>query len=137
MGQDTQLQAGMPKKGLYMRSYELVVLLHPDLEIDVDAPIGKIEKLVSANGGKLTMRDNWGKKRLAYPIKKQDFAVYVYFELDLPTEKVRDIEASLLITEEVLRHLLVSAVAPEVKAAKPAKAKAADAATTKEKGEDK
>ena len=112
-----------------MRSYELVVLLHPDLEIDVDAPIGKIEKLVTANGGKITMRDNWGKKRLAYPIKKHDFAVYVYFELDLPTEKVRDIEASLLITEEVLRHLLVSGVAPEVKAAKPAKAKAELSAT--------
>ena len=96
-----------------MRSYELVVLLHPDLEIDVDTPIAKIEKLVATAGGKVTMRDNWGKKRLAYKVKKHDFAVYIYFELSLPTEGARQVEAGLLIIEEVLRHLLV--VAPDPK----------------------
>ena len=120
-----------------MRPYELVVLLHPDLEIDVDAPIAKIEKLVQTAGGKITMRDNWGKKRLAYPIKKHDFAVYVYFELDIPAEKVRDIEASLLITEEILRQLLVSGVDAEIKQAKPAKVRTGDKAEVTEKSEGK
>ena len=88
-------------------TYELMVLLHPDLEIDVETPIKKIEGLVDAVGGKITKRDNWGKKRLAYRIKRQDFAVYIYFELKLEPSKVRQFENTILITEEVLRHILV------------------------------
>lgn len=90
------------------RNYELMVLLHPDLEIDVETPITKVEGLVNAAGGKVTKRDNWGKKRLAYRIARQDFAVYVYFELQLDPAKVRELENALLITEEVLRHILVA-----------------------------
>lgn len=94
-----------------MKQYELVVLLHPDLEIDVDTPISKIEKLIDGVDGKVTKRDNWGKKRLAYPVKKNQFGIYVYFELDLKPDAVRQLEASLLITEEVIRFLLVKRVA--------------------------
>lgn len=89
-------------------TYELVVLLHPDLEIDVEAPIAKVESLIDAVGGKVTKRDNWGKKRLAYKIKRQDFAIYVYFEVELEPTAVRQLENTILITEEVLRHLLVA-----------------------------
>jgi small subunit ribosomal protein S6 len=89
------------------KTYELMVLLHPDLEIDVEAPITKIEGLVEAVGGKVLKRDNWGKKRLAYRIARQDFAIYVYFELELEPEKVQEIDRTILITEEVLRHILV------------------------------
>ena len=88
-------------------TYELMVLLHPDLEIDVETPIKKIENLIEAAGGKVTKRDNWGKKRLAYRIKRQDFAVYIYLELKLDPSKVREFENTVLITEEVLRHILV------------------------------
>lgn len=112
-----------------MRPYELVVLLHPDLEIDADAPIKKLEKLIEGLGGKIIKRDNWGKKRLAYPVKKQDFAVYVFFKLSIEPENVRKLEDSLLITEEVLRHLLVTEV-PEV-APQPARKSPAEVAETK------
>ncbi|MFI5240388.1 MAG: 30S ribosomal protein S6 [Candidatus Saccharimonadia bacterium] len=91
-----------------MRPYELVVLLHPDLEIDADAPISKLEKLAENAGGKIVKRDNWGKKRLAYRFKNQDFAVYVYFEIQMDPAKVPGFERNLLLSEEVLRHLLVS-----------------------------
>ena len=90
------------------KNYELVVLLHPDLEIDVEAPIAKVEGLVEAAGGRITKKDNWGKKRLAYKIAKQDFAIYVYFEIAIDPTKVRDLENTILITEEVLRHILVT-----------------------------
>ena len=89
------------------KTYELMVLLHPDLEIDVEAPIAKVEGLVEAAGGKVLKRDNWGKKRLAYRIARQDFAIYVYFELELKPESVQEIDSAILITEEVLRHILV------------------------------
>ncbi len=91
-----------------MRAYELVVLLHPDLEIDADSPIAKIEKLAETAGGKVIKRDNWGKKRLAYKVKHQEFAVYVYFELQFEPNKAPGFERNLLLTEEIMRHLLVS-----------------------------
>lgn len=84
-----------------------MVLLHPDLEIDVEAPITKVEGLIQAAGGRVIKRDNWGKKRLAYRIARQDFAVYVYFEIQLDPTKVRELENTIQITEEVIRHILV------------------------------
>jgi small subunit ribosomal protein S6 len=120
-----------------VKSYELVVLLHPDLEIDVDAPIAKLEKLVSSVDGKITKRDNWSKKRLAYPVKKQQFGIYIYLELELKPESVRELERQLLITEEVLRFLLVTRVviqrdSTSAKRAKSATTKPAAAVATKE-----
>ena len=118
-----------------MRPYELIILLHPDLEIDIDAPVTKIEKLVTQTGGKVVKRDNWGKRRLAYRVKKLQFAVYVYFELELEPGKVRELENGLLITEEVIRHLLVSKLAerPAEKPSEEAKPIKAAAAASKEK----
>lgn len=109
-----------------MRQYELVVLLHPDLEIDVDSPISKLEKLIESVGGKVVKRDNWGKKRLAYRVKKHDFAVYVAFELQISPDKVRQLENSILLTEEVIRHILVSKI--EVPVRQPAKTRTTKAA---------
>lgn len=122
------------------RTYELITLLHPDLEIDIEAPIGKIEKLIEAAGGKTVKRDNWGKKRLAYRIKRQDFALYVYFEFTGEGETVRQLENSLLITEEVLRHLIVLQELPAAvpaKKARKAKATAAPASDAAPATEDK
>ncbi len=120
-----------------MRPYELVVLLHPDLEIDVDAPVAKLEKLIDAMGGKVIKRDNWGKKRLAYRIKHQDFAVYIYFEFQSDPAKVPGFERNLLLTEEVMRHLLVAKEEPKVTAAATKKAKvAAKASASSEDKED-
>ena len=80
-----------------MNEYELTVLIHPDLEANLDAALDKVRALIKDNGGEITKEDNWGKKKLAYQIRREDFAVYVYFEATLP----------LNITDEVLRYLLV------------------------------
>lgn len=116
------------------KSYELMVLLHPDLEIDVEAPMKKIEGLVEAVGGKVTKRDNWGKKRLAYRIAKQDFAIYVYFEVQLDPSKVRELENTILITEEVLRHILVAHEEAKTGAGAKAPAEKKTAEVTAEEG---
>ena len=92
-----------------MKEYELTVLIHPDLEVDLEAPLDKVRKLVKDNGGKGVSEDNWGKKKLAYRIKNQDFAVYVQFNVELPAEAPLKISNVLNITDEVLRYLLVKA----------------------------
>lgn len=91
-----------------MKKYELTVLLHPDLEVDIKAPVDKLRKLIADNGGKIVTEENWGKKKLAYQIKKQDFAVYIYFEAELPAEALLKISNTLNITDDVLRYLLVT-----------------------------
>ena len=91
-----------------MKEYELTVLLHPDLEIDLEAPLTKVRSIITSAGGEITKEDNWGKKKLAYRIRREDFAVYVYFELKLPAAAPLKISNTLNITDEVLRYLLVT-----------------------------
>ena len=90
-----------------MKEYELTVLIHPDLEVDLEKPLDKVRKLVTGNGGKVVSEDNWGKKKLAYRIKGQDFAVYVLLDITLPAEAPLKISNTLNITDEVIRYLLV------------------------------
>lgn len=90
-----------------MKEYELTVLIHPDLEIDIEKPLEKIRSIITSAGGTITKEDNWGKKRLAYRINREDFAVYVYFEVSLPADAPLKISNTLNITEEVFRYLLV------------------------------
>lgn len=99
------------------RDYELVVLLHPDLEIDLEKPLAKLRKIIADNKGEITKEENWGKRKLAYRIKKEDFAVYMYLEVSLPAEGVKKLQSTLNITDEVLRFLL-SSVDPRAIAAK-------------------
>ena len=58
-----------------MREYELTVLVHPDLEMNLEAATDKVKALIESNDGKITKENNEGKKKLAYQIKGQDFAV--------------------------------------------------------------
>ena len=92
-----------------MKEYELTVLIHPDLEADLDKALDKVKSLITDNGGEIIKEDNWGKKKLAYSIRREDFAVYVYFEVKLPAEAPLKISNVLNITDEVLRYLLVKA----------------------------
>ena len=87
-------------------------MLHPDLEIDLDKPLAKIEKIIKGLDGKIEKTDNWGKRKLAYPIAKQDFAIYVYFEFTVDGTKVAKLDSTLNITDEVIRHLVTRYVEP-------------------------
>ena len=92
-----------------MKDYELTVLIHPDLESDIEKALEKIRSLVAANGGEIAKEDNWGKKKLAYKINGEDFAVYVAMDVKLPAAAPAKISNTLNITDEVLRYLLVKA----------------------------
>lgn len=105
-----------------MEKYELAVLYHPDLEIDLDKAEKKVAKIIGDNGGSVTATDNWGKRKLAYKIKGSEHAVYVFYMVDLPTEGVKKVNDTLNITDEVIRFLISK---PDFK--RQAKAEAAKA----------
>lgn len=113
-----------------MKEYELTVLIHPDLEADLDAPLKKVRDIITNAGGKITSEDNWGKKKLAYAINREEFAVYVYMDVELPADAPLKISNTLNITDEVLRYLLVK-VDPKARAALAEQAKRAEASDEK------
>lgn len=92
-----------------MKDYELTVLVHPDLEVDLEIPLKKVRDIVKNAGGTITKEDIWGKKKLAYPIKREEFAVYVYMDVKLPADAPLKISNILNITDEIIRYLLVKA----------------------------
>ena len=116
-----------------MNQYEVAVLYHPDLEIDLDKATSRVTKIFTDNGGKVVSEDNWGKRKLAYPIARNEHAVYVFYTVELPSEAVRKVESTLNITDEVIRFLITK---PDLKAiAKAEAAKAEKAAKAAARGE--
>ena len=102
-----------------VEQYELAVLYHPDLEIDLDKATAKVERQVAASAGTIAKTDNWGKRKMAYKIKGQDYAVYVIYTLEMPTAGVKKLNDSLNITDEVIRFLITK---PDLKKAVKAEA---------------
>lgn len=120
-----------------MNQYEIAVLYHPDLEVDLSKAEEKVTKIVTSNGGKVTATDNWGKRKLLYQIAKQDHAIYVFYTVELPGESVKKVESTLNITDEVIRFLITR---PDLKAIAKAEAlkaeKAAKAAARGDREDD-
>lgn len=90
-----------------MKQYELTFLIHPDLEMNFEPVVQKVKDLISGNEGEVVKETNEGKKRLAYAIKGQEYAIYYYMEVNLPAMAPAKISSVLNITDEVLRYLLV------------------------------
>jgi len=90
-----------------MRRYELMLLLRPDLEDDkLQAAVEKVTRAVVNAGGSLSKVSPWGKRRLAYDINRHREASYFLIHFDIEPAQVREIERGMLISEEILRHLV-------------------------------
>lgn len=90
-----------------MRNYELAYIVHPDLENTLEKVTDRINKFINANG-KIVNEDIWGKRKLAYQIRKQNFGLYVIVNMELEPVKVSELEALLRIIEEVIRFAIIS-----------------------------
>lgn len=91
-----------------MRKYELTYLVS-DLvpESDLNKTTGRVSGLISDLGGKVDKEDVWGRRKLAYPIKKQDFATYITLNFSLPAEKAQEFEKDLHHVANILRQLMI------------------------------
>ncbi|RME91183.1 MAG: 30S ribosomal protein S6 [Anaerolineae bacterium] len=90
-----------------MRKYELVCVLHPDLdENGLNDAVEKIKGWIGEAGGTVDKVDVWGRRKLAYPIRKQMEGQYVLLNLTLPPTATADLERRLRFLEPVMRHLL-------------------------------
>ncbi len=98
----------IPQEDKKLHDYELVVIISPELmEEAVDDVMGRISKFITENGGSVSAIERWGKKKLAYPIKHFTEGSYVLARFKLKPKLSKELEASLQISEEVFRHLLI------------------------------
>jgi small subunit ribosomal protein S6 len=96
-----------------MRRYELMLVLRPDVADDrSQAVIDRTTRQIVASGGQIVKVAPWGRRRPAYPIDRHREGSYHIVLFDAPGEAVMDLERGLLITEEVLRHLVTRVERP-------------------------
>jgi small subunit ribosomal protein S6 len=90
-----------------MRRYELMLVIRPDVPDDKSqAVIDRVTRQITAGGGQIVKVAPWGRRRLAYPIDRFREGSYHIVLFAAPAELLVDLEHSLLISEEVIRHLL-------------------------------
>jgi small subunit ribosomal protein S6 len=96
-----------------MRRYELMLVLRPDLPDDrTQAVLERTTRSITGAGGQIAKVAPWGRRRLAYPIERYREGSYHIVLFDAPADAIAELERGLLITEEVLRHLVTRVERP-------------------------
>ena len=109
-----------------MTHYEVLFII-PNRFTDDEAKTvsANVEKIIADGGGNVTLREYWGKKRLAYEIKHNAFGYYSLFEFDLEGKNLAKIDTALRLSTDVLRHqVVVKKMKSEEALAKEAKIRA-------------
>ena len=90
------------------RTYESVIIINAALEDDqVEATISRMQETITTHGGELIEVDKWGRKRLAYPIKKAKSGYYVVFRFSATTDLVATLERNYRLDENIIRYLTI------------------------------
>lgn len=91
-----------------MREYEVAFIAQPDLdEASLNSLIEKAKGWITAGNGEVVKVDTWGRRKLAYPIRKQSEGQYVFITANLAPTATREIERSMRFTEQILRFLVI------------------------------
>ena len=106
----TEETAPSPEEGnSNLKNYELLLIFNPELaDEELETSLKKVDSLITGKGGEVSATDQWGKRKLAYPIKNFAEGIYVLLTLGLEPASCREIESSLRIYEDVLRYMLIS-----------------------------
>lgn len=91
------------------QSYESVVLINAALEDEqVETTINRIQETITSHGGEIVELDKWGRKRLAYPIKKSKSGYYVVIRFESTTDLVATLERNYRLDENIIRYLTIA-----------------------------
>ncbi|MGE3320422.1 MAG: 30S ribosomal protein S6 [Candidatus Berkiella sp.] len=90
-----------------MRHYEIVILVHPDQSEQVGAMVERYRAMVEKNEGKIHRLEDWGRRQLAYPIKKMHKAHYVLMNVECDNEALESLKHAFRYNDSILRHLIL------------------------------
>jgi len=89
------------------RDYELGFILNPEVsEEEIRSILDRIEQIVANYGGQIFKINQWGRRRLAYPIERHRDGYYIFIDMILTPETVTEIERTLRVSEIVFRHMM-------------------------------
>ena len=92
-----------------MRQYELIFIVHPDLDDDaLNEVIDRVSSWISDEDGEITNTELWGKRKLAYPIRKQLEGFYVVMQTKMTMTADSQLERNLSYLEPVMRYLIIA-----------------------------
>jgi small subunit ribosomal protein S6 len=92
-----------------MRNYEVILIVHPDLdETAVKGLLERVQGWITTAGGSIDNVDQWGKRRMAYSIRKQREGQYVYIETQFAPTFSAELERNLRLLEPIMRYSIVS-----------------------------
>jgi len=92
-----------------LRNYELVLIVHPELEESAFKElVDRVQGWITDSGGKVSKVDFWGKRQLAYPIRKQMEGQYVLMHSQIEPSRCAELERNIKIQEPILRYLLTT-----------------------------
>jgi small subunit ribosomal protein S6 len=92
------------------RNYELTFIVKPDIDAtNLTALHAKVKDLITTEGGSIVKQDQWGMRRLMYPIRKYREGQYTFMLLQLEAASIARIEARLHLNEDIIRYLLIRA----------------------------
>ncbi|MBC8186523.1 30S ribosomal protein S6 [candidate division KSB1 bacterium] len=91
-----------------MKTYQTVVVIDSLLKNEeIDEIVNKVERVISNNGGKIQSNERWGKKRLAYEIKRRQYGYYVEIIFEAPPNVIHILEREYRLEENILRYLSI------------------------------
>lgn len=90
-----------------MRHYEIVFLVHPDQSSQVPAMIDRYKAVIEATSGKIHRLEDWGRRQLAYPIKKLHKAHYVLMNVECDQVALNELETGFRFNDAVLRSMIL------------------------------
>src|SRR5277367_1406576 len=98
---------GFNPQGVCMRHYEIVFIVHPDQSEQVPAMIERYKTTIASHGGQIHRIEDWGRRQLAYMIKKLAKAHYVCMNIECDQPTLEELEHAFKFNDAVLRHLIV------------------------------
>jgi small subunit ribosomal protein S6 len=91
-----------------MNSYEVAIIVRPDVEEDAQKElIEQLSQLLTAQGGQVDEVEEWGRRRLAYPINKVNEGYYYFVKGQFSPSALPDLERVAKLSEDVLRHMVI------------------------------
>jgi len=95
-------------EGVKVSNYELVYIVSPGVtEEELPTVLDKVSDILKKSGGNITETNQWGRRKLAYPIKKFNEGNYILTKFESETTSVKNIESGLKLSDEILRYLIV------------------------------
>jgi small subunit ribosomal protein S6 len=94
-------------QGVFMRHYEIILLIHPDQSEQVSAMLERYKGMIAQGGGKVHRVEDWGRRQLAYQINKLAKAHYLCVNIECSQEVLAELEHAFKFNDAVLRHMTV------------------------------